>query len=231
MLVFTANLPDLAWQWVYARLGWGIVSAALVLRLWPRPADVADAVKGALQGAVKGATPRAAAIFAALAALAMWLPHGASPAYWLGLAFQQPSPVLVALCVMALLARCTRRRVAPPPGSGSALLVAAGGLLLYADSSGWLSLGLYLRGSDPLWAPLAALLVGAWAVSAVRAEATRSAALTLLAAAVVYCLTRLPSGNVFDAFLDPLLWLLCVGNGLKFGVKRWRETAHVRPAH
>jgi hypothetical protein len=47
----------------------------------------------------------------------------------------------------------------------------------------------------------------------------------------VFCLTRLPSGNVFDAFLDPLLWLLCVGRVLKVGVKRWREAAHARRAH
>lgn len=243
MQVFATNLPDLAWQWAYARLGWGIVSAALVLRLWPRPAGVTGVTAGAMAevtagaraavraGFAAGPTPRAASILAVLAALAMWLPRGGSPAYWLGLVFQQPSPVLVALCALALLARCTRLCAAPPPGPGSALVLAAGGLLLYADSSGWLSLGLYLRGADPLWAPLAALLAGAWAVWAVRRVATRSAALMLLAATAVFCLTRLPSGNVFDAFLDPLLWLVCVGIALKCGVQRWRGAVHARPAH
>ncbi|MEQ1807428.1 MAG: hypothetical protein ABL900_18765, partial [Burkholderiaceae bacterium] len=86
-------------------------------------------------------------------------------------------------------------------------------------------LGLYFRGADPLWAPLAALLAGAWAVWAVRFEATRSAALATLSAAAVFSLTRLPSGNVFDAFLDPLLWLVCVGIVLRAGVQRWRVTA------
>jgi hypothetical protein len=251
MQVWVTNLPDLAWQWAYARMGWGIVGAALVLRLWPRPTEVTVAVTagvtagvtasvkagvtdGWTPGVAAGITvapmmPGAASALAALAALAMWLPHGASPAYWLGLALQQPSPMLVALCALALLARCTRLRAPPPPGPGSALVLAAGGLLLYADSSGWLSLGLYLRGADPLWAPLGALLAGAWAVRAVRYEATRSAALMLIAATTVFCLTRLPSGNVFDAFLDPLLWMLCMGIGLKAGVQRWRSAVRARP--
>lgn len=237
MQVFESNLPDLAWQWVYARLGWGIVSAALLLRLWPRPAEVKVAASAGVNLGVwaritAAPIPRAAAVSAALAALVMWLPHAASPAFWLGLVFQQPSPMLVALCALALLARCTRLRIGPPPGAGSALVLAAGGLLLYADSSGWLSLGLYLCGSDPLWAPLAALLAGSCAVWAVRAEATRRAALMTLAATAVFCLTRLPSGNVFDAYLDPLLWSLCVGVGLKAGWRRWRGTvAHAGSAH
>ncbi len=226
MQVFATNLPDLAWQWAYARLGWGIVCIALVLRLWPHAAGVTVAVRA---GFAAGPTPRATSVFAALAALAMWLPHGASPAYWLGLVLQQPSPMLVALCALALLARCTRLHIGPPPGLGSALVFASGGLLLYADSSGWLNLGLYLRGSDSLWAPAAALLAGAWAVWAVRFEATRSAALMLLAGTAVFCLTRLPSGNVFDAFLDPLLWLASVGMALNAGVQRWRSAAHARP--
>ncbi len=236
MQVFDSNLPDLAWQWVYARLGWGIVCAALLLRLWPRAAEVTVATSaGVKQGVCAGITaaplPRAAAVSAALAAFAMWLPHAASPVFWLGLVFQQPSPMLVAFCALALLARWTRLRIGPPPGAGSALVLAAVGLLLYADSSGWLSLGLYLRGSDPLWAPLAALLAGAWAVWAVRAEATRRAALMTLAATAVFCLTRLPSGNVFDAFLDPLLWLMSVGVALKAGVQRRRGALAERPTH
>lgn len=226
MQVFATSLPDLAWQWAYARLGWGIVSAALVLRLWPHPAGVRVAVRAEFAA---GPTPRAASVFAVLAALAMWLPHGASPAYWLGLVFQQPSLMLVALCALALLARCTRLRTAPPPGQGSALVVAASGLLLYADSSGWLSVGLYFHGADPFWAPLAALLAGAWAVWAVRFEATRRAALATLVASTAFCLSRLPSGNVFDTFLDPLLWLVCVGIVLKTGVERWRVAVRARP--
>jgi hypothetical protein len=225
MQSFATNLPDLAWQWAYARLGWGIVCAALVLWLWPRAAGVApaattDTAAGARVEAAP--TPRAAGVIAALAALAMWLPHAASPAYWLGLVFQHPSAMLVAWCALALLARCTRLRTGPPLGPTPALVFAVGGLLLYADSSGWLALGLYLRGSDPLWAPLAALLAGAWAAWAVRKEATRYTALMLLAATTVFCVTRLPSGNVFDGFLDPLFWLLCVGIVLKSGVQRWR---------
>ena len=228
MQVFATNLPDLAWQWAYARLGWGIVSAVLVLRLWPHAAGVATDVKARF---TVGPVPCAASVLAALAALAMWLPHGASPAYWLGLVFQQPSPMLVAFCALALIVRCTRLRAGPPPGPGSALALAAGGMLLYADSSGWLSLGLYYRGADPLWAPLVALLACAWSVCAVRFEATRSAALMLLAATAVFCLTRLPSGNVFDAFLDPLLWLMCVGVAMKAGVQRRRGAVRTRPAH
>ena len=229
------NLPDLDWQWLYSRFAWGIVLAALLLRAgarWAAPAT--------------GAT----AIAAGVALAAMWLPGAASAAYWLGLMFQYPSVMLVACLVLPLALPGPNRRAAalpgtatPPPGSDRAqaqrphlpmnprfaLVLALGGAWLYADSFGWLNTGLYAQGFDPRWAPAAALLAGAWAVWALRSVATRGTGLVVLACVVVFCLTRLPSGNLFDAFLDPWLWCWSVWIALLAAWRRLRRAPAAAP--
>lgn len=209
------NLPDLDWQWVYARVGWGVVLAALLLRFWPRVGS-----------------PRTGLALVALAFVAMALPHAASPAYWLGLMFQYPSPMLLGWCGLVLAAAWPTLRLAASPRprfapvlAPLALPLAAGGLLLYADSSGWLNLGLYGLGFDPLWGPLTALLAGAWAAWMLRRESLRSAALLVLWCVMVFCLTRLPSGNLFDAFLDPWVWAASVSITLGAVLRRSRAKA------
>jgi hypothetical protein len=204
------NLPELGWQWAYSRLAWGIVVAALLLHVWPR---------------VTASFPRVALAVAGLAIAAMGLPGSASPAHWLGLVFQLPSVMLVACCALALLARRTALHVGPVPGLHVTLVIAGGGLVLYADSSGWLHLGLYAHGFDARWGPLAALLAGAWAAWALRGCNTRAPGLTVFACVMVFCLTRLPSGNVFDAFVDPLIWLWCLGLALRAARQRLRRAA------
>ena len=209
------NLPDLDWQWLYSRFAWGIVLAALLLRAgarWAAPA------------------PGATAIAAVVAFAAMWLPGAASAAYWLGLMFQYPSVMLVA----CLLAGCSRRLSATqaagqhmPLNPRFALVLALGGAWLYADSSGWLNMGLYAQGFDPRWAPVAALFAGAWAVWALRSATLRGTGLAVLACVVVFCLTRLPSGNLFDALLDPWLWCWSVCATLHAA---WRRLRPAPPA-
>jgi hypothetical protein len=226
-------LPDLDWQWLYSRFAWGIVLAALLLRAGARWASP---------------TPGATAIAAGIAFAAMWLPGAASAAYWLGLMFQYPSVMLVACLVLPLALPGPNRRAAaqlsaatPPPSddraqargphmpmnSRFALVLALGGAWLYADSCGWLNTGLYALGFDPRWGPAAALFAGAWAVWALRSVALRGTGLVVLACVVVFCLTRLPSGNLFDAFLDPWLWCWSVCATL---LAAWRRLRRAPPA-
>ena len=197
------SLPDLALQAIYARLAWGVVMAAVV-------AGVVSRFPG---------RANVAAWAAGLVMAVMWLPGSASPAYWLGLMFQYPSMMLVACCVISLRPVWGSKRVAPLP-AGLAAVLALGGALLYADSSAWLSIGLYARAFDARLAPALALGLGAWAVWLIRAESNRTTGLSLMACVVVFSVTRLPSGNLFDTLLDPLLWIWSCGVALKALIRR-----------
>lgn len=189
------SLPELALQSVYARLAWGLVFAALLVAVMARR----DSTSGWKEG-----------IATALALALMWLPGQASPAYWLGLAFQYPSVMLLALCTLSLSQRLWPARVSARSAPGLAIVLALGGALLYVDSVGWLNLNLYALGFDARVAASAVLLLGAAALWALRRESTRSTGIALLACVVGFALARLPSGNLFDALLDPLLWCWAV---------------------
>lgn len=185
------QLPDLAWQIVYGRLGWTVVLAALLLALLPRSWRL----------------PRSAAVLVpAACGLLMALPGKASPAYWLGLALQYPSGLLLGLCLLSL---CARWRGAAPRSFMStplAAVLAVAGTALYLDAIGWLSLGLYHAGFGPTAAPALALLGAAGcALALLRGHGGREAP-ALFGAFVLFSLLRLPTGNLWDAVLDPLLW-------------------------
>lgn len=185
------SLPELGWQIIYGRLAWAIVLAALITTLWPR----------------SWLLSRRAVIFLLVGTAALqMLPEEASMAYWLGLTFQWPSGVFVALCLVKLhsASRGGPREATIAPGLATILALTGG--VLYLDAIGWVSYGLYYWGFTPIGAPLLALLVAvACSVVAVRSHA-RSQAFALLAAVTVFSLLRLPTGNVWDALLDPLLW-------------------------
>ncbi len=198
-------LPELGLQFAYGRVAWTIVIAAAAVAVWP--------------GAWR--LPRRAVVLLTLAlALLMGLPGAASPAYWLILACQWPSGLLVSLSVLTLLAAWQGQRGAPllPPVMASALALA--GAALYLDAIGVLSRGFYFWGFTEVQAPLAGLvLLGATAWAALMQRA-RPHALALLAALSAYAMLRLPTGNLWDAVLDPLLWvwaLACSGVHLQ----RW----------
>jgi hypothetical protein len=215
------DLPELGLQWTCARIAWGVVCAALVLALLP--ARLA---------------PHAAGGAAGLVALSMWLPGAASPAFWLGLVFQYPS-VTLAICLAAAPWRwvAARRAAAAQPLATPAAVtftprldplfaaaLAGGGALLYLDAAGWLQLDLYARGSDPSVAPVAALLLGAAAAALIVRARGSVPAWAILVAVTLYSVTRLPTGNLFDAVLDPLLWLWAVAVSLRVvGRGLWRR--------
>lgn len=94
------SLPELEWQFVYARLAWAAVLAGLIASLLPSAWRRSGAAMGAL-----------------LVAMTAWaaLPGELSVAYWLVLAFQWPSALLAGLCVLRLIAPAAGGAWLAPP--------------------------------------------------------------------------------------------------------------------
>jgi hypothetical protein len=202
------TLPDLASQIVYGRIGWAIVAATVVCALW--------------RGAVPLARTGVAVILAGALAL-MALPGNLSPAWYLGLAFQYPSGLLVGCCLVRLTERWNgaRRSAAMPPSLAGVLAVA--GTLLYLDAIGFLTSGYYYAGFGGILAPVVAvILAGACALAIVRHHA-RGAAAAVLGAVVLFSVLRLPSGNLWDALLDPLLFGWAIAALLVGALRRRRR--------
>lgn len=150
----------------------------------------------------------------------LW-PGPASPAHWLGLAFQTPS-LMTAVLGLGWLVDHARRApgaggAAMESGGGPALkiLVAAGvvlGWILLLDTLAWLPVSVYAWGFSSatfaaavLFTLLLWLAVGA-ANGSRQAPGLRAFCL-LLSVLALFALTRLPSGNVWDALIDPWLWV------------------------
>ncbi|PIQ53256.1 MAG: hypothetical protein COW02_07375 [Comamonadaceae bacterium CG12_big_fil_rev_8_21_14_0_65_59_15] len=170
---------------------------------------------------------------AAVMLSALW-PGPASPAYWLALAFQSPSLVTALLCARFLWSAAATGLAAPmlefvpapvastptpmarwPDGAvraGAGLgLVACGtllGWLLLGDTLAWWLPSVYAWG----FAPLALLTVLGMLFSLMwlgqRSAALQRFGVLLALVLVLFVFTRLPSGNLWDALLDPWLWLL-----------------------
>lgn len=165
--------------------------------------------------------------------MALWtlLPGAMSPAFWLGLAFQTPSVMSVLLCLGCLwrfhrqmpgvaLNAVSRRALPWLAGLGIVL-----GWVLLLDTLAWWPLSVYAWGfSAAAVGAVALVAVLLWGISG---QAVCALPLGVLALFVV---TRLPTGNVWDALLDPWLW-----GGLQAGwlvslVRRWRAARRVLPA-
>lgn len=188
------TLPDLSLQFVYARLAWALVLAAILVGLWP--------ASWRLPRRALGAT-------VAACLLLMALPGAASPAWHLGLAFQYPSALLAGLCLLKLHARW-RNASGPGPVPAAlpvplAAMLAVTGLLLYLDAFGLIAGGYYYAGFGGRAALGAVLLAGVCALAATRGRNMPQTA-AILGALALFSFARLPSGNLWDALLDPLLW-------------------------
>jgi hypothetical protein len=138
-----------------------------------------------------------------------------SPAHWLGLAFQSPSLTSVLLCQVYLGMRWWQRNgptTRQPTQVDSAWLVLAGagvllGWALLVDMLTWWPVSLYAWGFSPLAVALVcALTVGLWLAWGSCASGTAMSA-ALACVVSVFVVTRLPSGNLWDALLDPWLWV------------------------
>lgn len=209
----TPALPDAGLMRLYLSLGWAVVLVALGVVLSSR---LSCKVRSMLA-----------------LGLAVWsmLPGPLSPAYWLGLAFQAPSVTSVLLCGW-LLQRAWLvgvDHVAKPDGvtRGQWLLVLCAVVLGYAlllDTLALLPWQLYAWGFSA--ALLLALTVWAllpWLLSGKHIGASMPVWIAP-AALLLFAATRLPSGNVWDALMDPLLWLFLQGVLVRMLYRR------VRPA-
>lgn len=201
-----ASLPALSWMQLWLRLGWGLVLAALAVGLL---AWVQQRRAGALN-------PQWARASAAMGLLLCLLPNGWSPAFWLGLAFQAPSLTagVVAVLVLAwhgvLGVRWMARARATLRQCGSwALAGVLLGWVLLLDSFAFWPVFVYPTGFGVgVWLGVLAFATVGWAW---RGGSWRSQGATLVVLAVwaLSELTQLPSGNTWDALLDPWLWLAC----------------------
>ena len=159
----------------------------------------------------------------------MLLPGAWSPAWWLGLAFQLPSNVTVLACAGLVFAGWRGGAgQEPSPGTrptglnGLKALALVMGALLLADMFILLPFSLYHWGFSSLaFGLLLAIFLLAWL--AAKTDTQRRDAQLGSAALALFALTRLPSGNVFDAVIDPWLWLVLLAGALRHGLHRIRS--------
>ncbi|MGW8393302.1 hypothetical protein [Pseudoduganella sp. HUAS MS19] len=199
------TLPELLLQSTYGKVAWGIVLATLVAGLLPASRQLSRRATALLLGGMIVLT---------------LLPGQFSPAYWLALAFQWPSGLLLGLCLLRLA-----RPWWPSAANGGMPLALAGaiavfGTVLYLDALGLLSLGLYFWGFGPRGAPLLALAAMALSAACIFQGRSRPQAYAALGALTLFTLLRLPTGNLWDALLDPMLWAWAV---LSLAKRAWRN--------
>lgn len=200
-------LPSMAWSAYALRGMWMVVLLMLLCRLTTRW------------------TPKRQVIAAALLLLCCALPGAYSPTYWLGLAFMHPSWMTVALSaswLYAHLAGPAQRQ--PVPHSlllaqrGLLLLALLGGWILLADMLAWLPItqSIYFLGFSS-WAVLLVSVAAVlpWLVWGTQLLQTQPGGVSPLALPLLvltaFVFTRLPSGNVWDALIDPWLWMVLHG--------------------
>jgi hypothetical protein len=166
-------------------------------------------------------------IVALLIVLLCLLPNEWSPSWWLGLAFQTPSLTLQGLCGLYLYQHLKIQPATTIPLPESTTTTGEApwplSLLLVAIISGWVlaldtfalfDIALYAIGFTP-YAVLAALffacllqLISARSGHAQNTRHYRELAAIVLIAMLVHLLLRLPTGNMWDALLDPWLWVI-----------------------
>ena len=140
--------------------------------------------------------------------LAVWTlwPTSRGIAHWLGMAFQAPSIALVLLSAWVGWQAWRGVPLQRPSRAGWALLLLGllWGWVLLLDSFALLPFAVYDMGfgMPALLAVAGALLWTLLCRDAPRKPMPWAIVLTLL----VFVLSRLPTGNVWDAVLDPWLW-------------------------
>jgi hypothetical protein len=199
------TLPDLALQIVYGKVAWALVLGALLLALAAR--------------LVPGSARRHWRAVAAGTVVLALLPAEWSPAWWLTLAFQYPSGLLAGCALVSFEAH--RQGKAPRflLPLAVALPLTLIGAILYLDTFGVLALGLYYGGFGPGAPLLGCAAIAACAFAIWRGHAVQPA-LALVTGLLLYALLRLPTGNLWDALLDPLLWAWALASAIVAGVRQ-----------
>lgn len=201
-----ALLPEPAAVRLYGGLAWGLVLAALLAWGLQRRAAFAGWRR----------------LLPALLLLWCLLPGPATPAFVLGLAFRLPSLLLAAWAAWVLWRAYRAADAVAAPAVALrpwALPLSVLGWLLLLDTLALLpGVQLYAWGFAPLTLAVAALAAALpWVLGAGLAASALPAVALLLFMAL-----RLPSGNFWDALLDPWLWLalqILAGRQL---LARWR---------
>ena len=162
-----------------------------------------------------------------------------SPAHWLGLAFQSPSAMSVFIGLGWLAGQGCRARGAAVPVRVLPVVsrvILAGvvlGWVLLLDTLAWWPVSVYAWGfSASAVGVVAGFVVLSWAVSGRTGSSLslgQPALLLPLCVLLFFVLTRLPTGNVWDALLDPWLWVGLQVHWLFSAVRR-RRAGRVRPA-
>lgn len=201
-----AVLPDAQLATVYLHLGWSVLLGWLGRRC---------------------ANTAVACLLAAWA----WVPGIWGASHWLGLAFQSPSVLAVLWCANDWWAQQRGQR-APAPTACAARFAwgwsTALGWILLADILGWFPASVYAWGFSTAALACVALLAFVPLIAprtCLSANASERRVWMLWPLALlVFVATRLPTGNVWDAVLDPWLWLVVQVVLLR----RWRG-AKLRP--
>ncbi len=155
------------------------------------------------------------------------IPGPVSPSFWLSLAFQMPSLMTLLICLVFGFGSVSARGSVAAWERLSWVGVALGWLLLL-DTLALLPFSLYHWGFSPIALAVVALLaclpwlVGGWA-SASRTSLWGS--LLVLGVLALFVLTRLPTGNLWDALIDPWLWVALQALWVRKG---WRHLGDVR---
>ena len=210
----SALLPGADALWLGLHLGWAIVLAS------------------AAYGLARRLVPRYPSALAWLVLFWTLLPGAMSPAFWLGLAFQSPSLMSVFLCLGWLLRQGRREPAAAALNAAAharthSVLQGLGVLLgwvLLLDTLALLPVSVYAWGFGALAVSAAVVVAALWWLQ--QGSAASALPLGVLA---LFVLTRLPSGNLWDALLDPWLWLALQGGWL-FSVARRHWPARRLPA-
>jgi hypothetical protein len=178
-------------------LGWGVVLAWLASALLPERAL------------------RLRRGMSVVSVLWAFLPGEASFAYWLGLPFHAPSVVAVLWCALALKDRLRIPPVVPlgpvpfPPVIWWLMAVLMGlGWMLLLDTLALLPFEMYAWGFGPAVLALAALVgLIPWVLKRQGGPRFQPVMWVPGVAVAFFAALRLPTGNVWDALLDPLLWV------------------------
>lgn len=213
------SLPDLTLQIIYARIAWALIAAAILLSVLPT----------LLPKIFPSLARRTKAMVLATVLIIMALPGALSPAYGLTLVFQYPSGLLTGYSLVAICSRWQERPVNFLLHPLFALTLAVLGIVLYLDAFGVLALGLYYNGFDADAATVLAVISALAAGAAYYFRFAVSGGAALLASVLLFSLLRLPSGNLWDALLDPLLWAWALGSFL-VSVMRWHAARKVAPS-
>lgn len=217
MTLFTDTSPVLPAPWLMAlarNAGWALVLACLVLRGWLGAGYLPLLWRRALAGVLVVAT---------------LLPGTLGLGYWLGLAFQIPSLATMGLALVVVVTRWSDNPQPVVTPLAVLLLSAAAvvlGWVMLLDTLAVLPWFIYPWGYGV--AALAALLV--LSVLLIALPSSRNLGFSTVLLAAVFAFTRLPSGNLWDALSDPLLWLFAHGVLVRALWQRWCSRAKVDKA-